>query len=43
MVHDKPTVGLPVREVTDDDKRFSEEKQLIETWPIIQAYGLDSK
>ena len=43
MVHDKQTVGVPVREITANDTRFSDEKQLIESWPIIQAYGLDSK
>ena len=43
MVHDKPSVGLPVREIAQDETRYTSEKQVIESWPIIQAYGLDSK
>ena len=43
MVHDKLTIGLPVGPVTAIDSRFIDERQKIESWPIIQAYGLDSK
>lgn len=42
MVHDKKAVGMPVRKVTNEDLVDSE-TQLLEKWPIIQAYGLDSK
>ena len=43
MIHDKQTIGVPVRAVAAGDTRYSDEKQVIESWPIIQAYGLDSK
>jgi hypothetical protein len=43
MIHDKQAIGVPVREVAADEKRFADDRQVIETWPIIQAYGLDSK
>lgn len=32
---------MPVRSLAADEKRFTHEKQVMETWPIIQAYGLD--
>jgi len=41
MLHDKQSVGVPVHEVAADDNRFSSENQVIESWPIVQAYGLD--
>jgi len=41
MVHDKQAVGVPVRELAADETRYPDEKQVIESWPIIQAYGLD--
>jgi hypothetical protein len=41
MVHDKKSIGMPVREITTDDKKFSKESQIVELWPLIQAYGLD--
>ena len=43
MVHDKQAMGVPVRELAADETRYADEKQVIESWPIIQAYGLDSK
>ena len=43
MVHDKQAVGVPVREIAEGETRYPNEKQLIESWPIIQAYGLDCK
>ena len=43
MLHDKQAVGIPVREIASDETRYTTENQVIESWPIIQAYGLDSK
>ena len=43
MVHDKPTIGVPVRAIAANETRYADEKQVIESWPIVQAYGLDSK
>lgn len=43
MVHDKQTVGVPVSPITAGDARYSDWRQKIESWPLIQAYGLDSK
>jgi hypothetical protein len=42
MVHDKKALGLPVRRLGASDYVASE-AQMIEKWPLIQAYGLDSK
>lgn len=42
MVHDKKAIGMPVRKLTNNDYVASEQ-QLIEKWPLIQAYALDSK
>jgi hypothetical protein len=41
MVHDKPVVGMPVREIKADEYKIDSDIQLVEKWPIIQAYGLD--
>lgn len=41
MVHDKKNIGMPVRSVTSEDRRAKTEAQLVEQWPMIQAYGLD--
>jgi len=41
MVHDKKSIGMPVRQVTAEDRRAKNEGQLVEQWPMIQAYGLD--
>lgn len=41
MVHDKQVIGLPARELRKDDYRLDSEVQMVEKWPIIQAYGLD--
>ena len=35
MVHDKQAIGVPVREVPADDKRYADDRQVIETWPLI--------
>ena len=43
MLHDKQAVGVPVRPLNEDEHKLGSEKQIIESWPIIQAYGLDSK
>jgi hypothetical protein len=42
MVHDKRVIGMPVRRLTNKDY-VPNEAQMVEKWPIIQAYGLDSK
>lgn len=42
VIHDKKTIGIPVRKLTVSDY-ISSEAQLLEKWPLIQAYGLDSK
>ena len=43
MVHDKTVIGMPVRAITDKDYKYSKEFEIVETWPLIQAYGLDCK
>ena len=30
MVHDKKSIGMPVREITAEDKRFNKESQIVE-------------
>ena len=42
MVHDKKSIGMPVRRLGIKDY-VTTEAQMVEKWPIIQAYGLDSK
>ena len=42
MIHDKKAVGMPVRRVSSNDYGATEE-QIIERWPLVQAYALDSK
>lgn len=42
MIQDKKSVGMPVRKLNNNDY-ISSETQLIEKWPLIQAYALDSK
>lgn len=42
MIHDKKTIGMPVRRILMNDF-VSNESQMLEKWPLIQAYGLDSK
>jgi hypothetical protein len=42
MVHDKKAIGVPVRKLTVSDY-IGSEAQLLEKWPLVQAYGLDSK
>lgn len=42
MLHDKKVVGMPARKIKESDlKHFSSEAQMVEKWPITQAYGLD--
>jgi hypothetical protein len=41
FVHDKPTVGMAVQK--PDPMSKYDEKRVVETWPLIQAYGLDCK
>jgi hypothetical protein len=42
MVFDKKVIGMPVRKLGVQDY-VSSEAHMIEKWPLIQAYGLDSK
>jgi hypothetical protein len=42
MIHDKKTIGMAVRRIVKNDF-VSNESQMLEKWPLIQAYGLDSK
>jgi len=41
MVHDKSVLGLPCRALKKNDYRLQSEEQMVEKWPLIQAYGLD--
>ena len=41
MVHDKKTIGMPVRKLNPKSDFSNSEAELIEKWPIVQAYGLD--
>jgi hypothetical protein len=40
MIHDKKTIGMPVRRILKNDF-VANESQMLEKWPLIQAYGLD--
>lgn len=42
LLHDKPVVGMAVQDPIDE-KLKGRETQIVETWPLIQAYGLDCK
>ena len=42
LVHDKPVIGMTVQRPLDE-KLQGQETRIIETWPMIQAYGLDGK
>ena len=41
FVHDKPVIGMTVQKA--DPMSKLDEKNIVETWPLIQAYGLDCK
>ena len=41
MVHDKKNIGMPVRKLHNYKDLESNAMQLIEKWPLVQAYGLD--
>ena len=41
MIHDKPVIGMPCRALKEEDFRLGSETQMVEKWPIVQAYGLD--
>ena len=41
MVHDKKAIGMPCRKLRPQSDFVTSEMQLVERWPIIQAYGLD--
>lgn len=38
---DKGVIGLPVKELQVLDYKANSEMQIVEQWPIVQAYGLD--
>jgi len=40
-VFDKGVIGMPVKHLTVLDYKAKTEMQIVEQWPIIQAYGLD--
>ena len=41
MVHDKKIIGMPVRKIVPGEDVITSEMNLVEKWPMIQAYGLD--
>jgi hypothetical protein len=42
FVHDKKSLGMPIRELKEPEKKkFGSDLELVERWPMIQAYGLD--
>ena len=41
MVHDKKIIGMPVRRIIPGEDFVTSETNLVEKWPMIQAYGLD--
>jgi len=41
MVHDKKIIGMPVRRIDPENDVVTSETNLVEKWPMIQAYGLD--
>jgi len=43
MVFDKPAIAMPVHAIDDSDYGAKTSRDIIEQWPLIQAYGLDSK
>lgn len=42
FVHDKPIIGMSVQ-LPIDNSLQGQETRIVESWPLIQAYGLDSK
>ncbi len=42
LVHDKGVIGLPTQLPLDASLK-GQETRIVESWPLIQAYGLDSK
>ena len=43
MVFDKPSIAMPVHAIDETDFGAKTSQDIIEMWPLIQAYGLDSK
>ena len=41
MIHDKKKIAMPCRKLDNQSDLVSSEAQMVEKWPIIQAYGLD--
>jgi len=41
MIHDKAVIGMPTRALKKNDFKLASETQMVEKWPLIQAYGLD--
>lgn len=42
LLHDKGAIGMAVQEPIDLSLK-GQETRIVESWPLIQAYGLDSK
>ena len=41
MIHDKKKIAMPCRKLDPASDFVTSESQMVEKWPIIQAYGLD--
>lgn len=41
MIHDKACIGMAVRTINKEDYTVENEREIVEQWPLIQAYGLD--
>ena len=41
MVFDKKRIGMPIRNLRQYKDFVNSELELVEKWPLIQAYGLD--
>lgn len=41
MIHDKKKIAMPCRKLDPATDFVTSEAQMVEKWPIIQAYGLD--
>ena len=41
-IHDKSVVGMPVRKIGPESSAKSE-AEIVEQWPLVQAFGLDCK
>lgn len=41
FLQDKKTIGVPIRKIRSDEYKFNTEIDIVEKWPLAQAYGLD--